>query len=134
MWLWPTAVPTSEAAGEAIATWVSTFGVFDWLVTDQRTHFTSALINDLIAETRAQHHFTTAYCPWANGTVERVCQEVLRTTTALLHEMRPAPTDWPSVLECVQSVLIQSPLRRLGPRDGAPAGVHRTPLQVFLPA
>ena len=131
VWLWPTASPTSDAAAEAITNWISTFGSFDWLVTDQGTHFTSTLIKELIEETRARHHFTTAYCPWANGTVERVCQEVLRTTTALLLEMRLAPTDWPAVLECVQSVLNQSPLRRLGPRDGAPPGVHRTPLEVF---
>jgi hypothetical protein len=40
---------------------------------------------------RADHHFTTAYTPWANGTVERVGREVLRATRALLSEYRTAP-------------------------------------------
>ena len=93
VWLWPSTGPTSETAAEALSTWVATFGAFKWLVTDQGTHFTSNLIKEMIAESQAQHHLTTPYCPWANGTVERVCQEVLRTTTALLHELHLAPTD-----------------------------------------
>eukprot|EP00171_Calliarthron_tuberculosum_P004595 IDg4595t1 len=131
VWLWPTAGPTSESAAEAFATWIAAFESFKWLVTDQGTHFASSLVRELVSEICAQHHFTTAYCPWANGTVERVCQEVLRTTTALLMEIKLAPMDWLSVLDCVQSVLNQSPLRRLGPRTGGPPGVHRSPLEVF---
>ena len=63
VWLWPTAGPTSESAAEAIATWTSSFGAFNWIVTDQGSHFTSALIRDLVSETHARHHFTTSYCP-----------------------------------------------------------------------
>ena len=78
-----------------------------------------------------KQHFSTAYSPWANGSVERVCREVLRACKALLHEFRLAQKDWPAVTECVQSVLKQALLRRLGLRDSSTRGVYRTPLEVF---
>lgn len=118
----PHAGPTSESAAEAFTTWTASFGAFDWLITDQGTHFTSSLTKELVAETGARHHFSTAYCPWANGTVERVCH---RTTTGLMMVRRLALTDWTSGLECIQSVPNPSPLRRLGPRTHGPPGVHR---------
>jgi len=77
------------------------------------------------------HHFTTAYSPWANGSVERICREVLRACRALCSEWKLGPKDWPSVTECVQSVLNQAPLKRLGLRSKVKPVVYRTPLEVF---
>jgi hypothetical protein len=63
---------------------------------------------------RSQHHFTTAYTPWANGSVERACKEVLRATRGLLSEFKLAPTEWPQVIPIVQSVLNNSPSPQRG--------------------
>ena len=131
VWLFPYASATSEAAAEALATWIATFGCPIWVVTDQGAHFKNRLLKDLTREMKVQHHFTTAYSPWANGTVERVCKEVLRATRALLSELRLPPTSWPAVLEMVQSILNQSPWKRLGSRENSPRGIYRTPLEVF---
>lgn len=131
VWLWPTPSATGEAAADALSTWIATFGSIQWLVTDQGPHFTSSLISNLTRDLHVSHHFTTAYSPWANGSVERICKEVLRSCQALLHEFRLAPSDWPSVTECIQSILNHSPVKRLGMRQGAGAGVYRTPLEVF---
>lgn len=130
-WLWPTSSASSEAAADALSTWIGSFGSVEWLISDQGSHFKSELLRTLTADTHTQHHFTTAYSPWANGTVERVCREVLRTCRALLSEWQLAERDWPAVTECVQSVMNQAPLRRLGQRQGAPSGVYRSPLEVF---
>ena len=73
----------------------------------------------------------TAYSPWANGRIGRVCREVLRACRALLSEFRSAPVDWPAVTECVQSILNHVPLKRLGNRKGAARGVGRTLIEVF---
>ncbi|GMF22827.1 unnamed protein product [Phytophthora fragariaefolia] len=62
----------------------------------------------------AQHHFTTAYTPWANGTVEVVNREVLKRVKALLSERKLPVRDWPSVLPVVKSALNEMPADRLG--------------------
>ena len=131
VWLWATDACTSEHAADAIANWVGAFGSPKWLVTDQGSHFQNKLINALTEELRIEHHFTTAYCPWANGSVERVCREVLRSCKALLAEWNLGCQDWPAVTECVQSVLDHAPLERLGLRSPNSPGVYRSPLEVF---
>jgi len=102
-----------------------------WLVSDQGSHFKNSLIKELVDELRSKHHFTTAYSPWANGTVERVCREVLRACKALLREWKLSPREWPSVYEAVQSVINHAPSRTFGLRDKNVPGVYRTPLEVF---
>ncbi|OWZ18144.1 Retrotransposon protein [Phytophthora megakarya] len=43
----------------------------------QGPHFKNAVIETLTRSLGAQHHFVTAYCPWANGTVEVVSRLLL---------------------------------------------------------
>ena len=131
VWLWPSDVANAETAGEAFCQWIGVFGTFEWLVTDQGSHFKNSLIRGLTEETRVGHHFTTAYSPWANGSVERVCREVLRSCRALLSEWKMGPREWPAILEAIQAVLNHAPLRRLGLRDATTPGVYRTPQEVF---
>lgn len=70
----------------------------------------------------ADYHFTTAYCPWANGTVEVVCRELLRATRALLSEFQLPSKSWPAVLPLVQAAINNVPSKR-------PKG--RCPITVF---
>lgn len=60
VWLWRTAQATGEAAGDAITTWIGTFGSVKWLFTDQRTHFTNNLMKELTDQLKVSHHFMTA--------------------------------------------------------------------------
>lgn len=131
VWLWPTHSATGDAAVDAITTWISTFGAMEWIVSDQGPHFNCELFKGVTSDLKVNHHFTTAYSPWANGTVERVCKEVLRACQALLLEFKLSPKEWPSVTECIQSILNQSPLKRLGLRDKSDPQVYRSPLEVF---
>ena len=131
IWLWPTEAATAEHAADALSMWSSVFGPSKWLVTDQGRHFCNTLIHNLTQDLKIDHHFTTAYCPWSNGSIERVCREVLRACRAVLHEFCLSPKDWPAVTECIQSVINQAPLKRLGPRNAVETTVYRTPLEVF---
>lgn len=131
VWLWPTTEATSTAAAVAVTTWIAVFGPMKWIVTDQGSHFKNRPMKDLTEELKVDHHLTTAYSPWANGSVERIYREVLRACKAILHEFRLEPKDWPAATECIQSVINQSPLRHLGLRDSPIRVVHRTPLEVF---
>lgn len=131
VWLWPTVSTTSEEPVDALIRWIGSFGTMEWFVSDQGSHFKNQLVAQLTSELRVHHHFTTDYSPWANGSVERVCREVLRAAKALCSEWKLAPRDWPEVTECVQSVLNHAPLRRLGLHGRNVSGVYRTPAEVF---
>ena len=86
IWIWPTAETTAECASDALCTWMGSFGCMEWLVSDRGSQFKNELMKSLTDELRIRHHFTTAYSPWANGSVERVCREVLRACKALSSE------------------------------------------------
>ena len=84
-----------------------------YLVTDQGSHFTNTVLQELTATTNVQHHLVTAYCPWANGTVERVNREIITLLQRLLIENRLHTTAWPSLVPIVQSVLNHTPVESL---------------------
>jgi len=100
----------------------------DWWCSDQGSHFKNSVVKELSRVHGIRHHFTTAYSPWANGTVERVMREIKRACAVLLGEFKLAPQDWPSVIYMVQTILNSAPLKRLGKNED---GTMRTPLQVM---
>ena len=106
--LHPYDTATAENAAESLLSWFSMFGVVPTWVSDQGSHFKNELIANLNRTLRAHHHFTTAYTPQSNGTVEHVCQEILRACRALLSEFRLQTNMWSTVLPLVQSILNHS--------------------------
>lgn len=118
----------SDAATSLLSKWISYFGGMDWLVTDQGSHFKARLMKGLTEEMHIKHHFTVAYCPWSNGTVESLCKEVFRIAHALLSEWKPSVGQWPAILDAIQNIINQSAVQRLG-RNGARK--LRCPMEVF---
>jgi hypothetical protein len=80
------------------------------------------VINGVRRALRSRHHFTTAYSPSANWTVERACKEVLRASRALLSEFRLHSTQWHLVYKIVQGILNNS---------GSPQRGGLAPLTIF---
>ena len=105
VWLFPTKTTTANDTLNCLLEWFAVFGVSKNWVTDQGTHFKNEVIKGVQHAMGAHHHFTTARCPWANGTVEVVNREVLRCVRALLSE-------W--VIKLVQMVLNHTPSPSLG--------------------
>jgi hypothetical protein len=99
----PTSTSDAETASDALISWFSDFGVVKAWVNDRWSRFKNEVVRSLRDKTRGLHHFTLAYCPWSNGTVERVCRELLRAARALLSEFKLPPEAWPSVLPMVQA-------------------------------
>ena len=118
----PTQAANAENAARALVDWFTTFGVVTQWVSDRGSHFRNELVTMLQDKLKVSHHFTLAYCPWSNGTVEVVCREVLRACRALLSELQLPQKSWPDVVPMIQSALNNSILARLG---------NRCPLTVF---
>ena len=125
----------AATATEVLMEYFTTFvPVLQWF-SDQGTHFKNEVMRLLAASLGAKHNFSTPYVPWSNGTVEAVCKEFLRVMRAFSHELKIAESDWPSTVRAVQSIINNSPARRLG--NQAPITVHTgmqpgNPLNVAL--
>jgi transposase InsO family protein len=105
---------TAVVAADAICWWASRFKMPAIFISDQGTHFRNQLVDELTRVTKVQHHFTTARCSWANGSVERVNRELIRVMARLLSEDEMVGGDWLELLPVVQSVLNSSVSARLG--------------------
>jgi Integrase core domain len=102
--------------------WFAAFGVAQQWVSDQGSHLKNKLMTDIQKQLGTNHHFTTAYSPWANGTVDAACKQTIRAARAMLSEMHLAPQEWPCVLPAIQAVLNNSPSSH---------GAGQTPLTAF---
>ena len=71
---------------------------------------------------KGKHHFTFAYSPWANGSVERVNRTILDLFKILRSESHLAVDEWPYLLDHVRSVLNRTPSNSLN---------GFTPLELF---
>jgi len=106
----------AETAATHLIEWFAQFGVVTQWISDRGTHFKNELVRLLSERYKANHHFTLAYCPWSNGTVEVVNRELLRASRALLSEFQLPQRCWPNVLPMVQSALNNAKVQRLGNR------------------
>jgi hypothetical protein len=107
------ATTSSGVAVEALLDWFKRFGIVPTWVSDQPTHFRNAVIAALTRKLKSCHHFVTAYCPWANGSVERVNRELGTLFRAILAEFKMPFEHWPQVLPILQYVLNQTPVESL---------------------
>jgi hypothetical protein len=110
----PTSTADAETTADALIAWFSDFGVAITWVSDRGSHFKNEVMRALREQTRGRHHFTLAYCPWSNGTVKRVCRELLRVTRALMSEFKLSHGAWPSVIPLVQAGLNNAASSRMG--------------------
>jgi transposase InsO family protein len=63
----------ADSTAAVLIEWFAAFGVAQQWVSDQGSHFKNTVMADIQKQLGTNHHFTTAYSPWANGTVEAVC-------------------------------------------------------------
>ena len=82
-------------------------------MSDKGTHFLNETIREIAQLNKTHHHFTLAYFPWSNGTVEVVCRELQRATRAILHEFQLPAKMWRKTISMVQGALNNSKLKRL---------------------
>lgn len=117
-----TETPDSASAVDAILAWVARFGIPRDFMSDQGPHFRSEVIEILKNKLSINHDFSTVYCAWANGAIERVNREILDAIKILLMELGYEHRKWPDIIKLVQFGLNQTPADSLG---------GHTPTEVF---
>ncbi|KAH9120335.1 hypothetical protein AeMF1_007463 [Aphanomyces euteiches] len=133
--LFPAESADTTSTATALMGWFTLYGCVETWVADGGSHFKNEVVEKIRKMVGAYHHITTAYSPWANGTVEVVNRLILRAVRALLSEMKVKTNEWPHVLLLVQGALNHQPSPRLGgvapvtAFTGLPA---KTPLSGFV--
>ncbi|ETV73107.1 hypothetical protein H257_11931 [Aphanomyces astaci] len=79
-------------------------------VSDQGTHFENVAMKALAHKFKVHHDLTLTYCPWRNGTVERMNRDILQVMRVMLREYQLAQQEWDYLLAVVQANLNQTPL------------------------
>jgi IS30 family transposase len=109
VWLKQCKNADADSTAAVLIEWFAAFGVAQQWVSDQGSHFKNTVMANIQKQLGTNHYFTTAYSPWANGTVEAVCKQTIGAARAMLSEMHLAPQEWPCVLPAIQAVLNNSP-------------------------
>lgn len=107
---------------EALLAWHSRFGIPPEWISDQGTHFKNEVVTELGRRLRVQQTLTPAYCPWTNGSVERVNRDILEVIRAMVLEYKIGYKDWVYLVPMVQSNLNHTAVPSLG---------NRAPLELF---
>ncbi|KAF0700908.1 Aste57867_8594 [Aphanomyces stellatus] len=120
-WFWESDVANAQVVARCLLQWFAVFGVCYHWVTDQGSHFKNEVIAELQHVLGAHHHFTTARCPWANGTVESAMKITLKTFRSLLSEWLMQlvewlmqPSQWRLIVPVVMLVVNQTPSESIG--------------------
>ncbi|KAH9082771.1 hypothetical protein LEN26_021162 [Aphanomyces euteiches] len=97
--------PTSQVCVDALAAWWSRHSMSLVWISHQGSHFKNSVMKGLAHKFKAEHEFTLAYCPWRNGTVERLNRDILQVMRVLLLEYKLADHQWDYLLPAVQANL-----------------------------
>ena len=99
----------AQESVEAMQQWFAYFGVVtDWM-SDQGPHYKNQVVEGLRKIYGAQHSFSPAHCPWANGTVEVMMRSVQKTVRTMLLELKMPQSEVASLLPLVMHALNQTP-------------------------
>jgi hypothetical protein len=101
LWLVPCRKVDAAATVDALMRWHAVFDVVLLWISHRGSHFKNEVIRRVQKELKAKHHFTTADCPWSNGTIESACKQVIRAFRAGLSELKMYADECPEVVNMV---------------------------------
>jgi transposase InsO family protein len=88
LWLVPCRTADAAASVDALMRWFAVFGVVLLWISNRCSQLKDEVVRRVQKELKAKHHFTTAYCPCSNGTIESECKQVIRAFRAVLSELK----------------------------------------------
>ncbi|GMF44945.1 unnamed protein product [Phytophthora fragariaefolia] len=83
-------------------------------VSDNGSHFKNEVVAELLRRLKTHQTFMVAYCPWINGSVERVNRDILQDLRAMTMEYKISSKDWVYLVPLVQSSLNHTAVPSLG--------------------
>jgi transposase InsO family protein len=101
LWLVPCRTADAAATVDALMRWFTVFGVVLLWILDRGSHFKNEVVQRVQKELKAKHHFTTANCPWSNGTIKSAWMKVIRAFRAVLSELKMYADEWPEAANMV---------------------------------
>lgn len=114
----PTAVNTAYGVME----WIGLFGLPEKFYSDNGSHFRNAVMREVVRHLGIKHEFSTVYCAWSNGLIERVMRDLKVLFKILLIDKRLGMDQWPRIVPSVMFALNQRASRVLA--GNAPVTVH----------
>lgn len=121
--LQPCEAADAITAAEALMKWLSLFAVVSAWVSDRGAHFKNAIMSELSRRLHAHQRFAAPCCPQSHGAAETACKAALRACRALFSELRMAKSEWPLVMQLMQSILNHA----MRPAQG-----DRAPIAAFM--
>ncbi|KAE9043340.1 hypothetical protein PR003_g4462 [Phytophthora rubi] len=103
----------SVTAAGAILQWNMRFGSIKVLISDTAAHFKNELLAELCRCTQTRQDFTVAYCPWINGSVERINRDILQVLRVMILEFRLRQEQWVDMLPLIQANLNHTSVQSL---------------------
>ena len=88
----------AQVADVLLTKFVTQYGCPIKISSDRGSNFTSELIQDVLKHMNVQQQFSPAYCPWVNGSVERMNGTIIRM---LRHYVNDNMDDWDDKLPFV---------------------------------
>ena len=113
-----------DAANSAkgLMEWIAIFGLPEMFFSDNGSHFRNKVMESLARLLPVTHEFSTVYCAWSNGLVERVNRDIKVLIKIFLMELRRDMKEWPQIVMNIMSALNQRPSAGLA--GHAPTEVH----------
>eukprot|EP00918_Siedleckia_nematoides_P066947 GHVU01145615.1.p1 GENE.GHVU01145615.1~~GHVU01145615.1.p1 ORF type:complete len:3547 (+),score=395.68 GHVU01145615.1:1301-10642(+) len=102
---------TAAFVHDQLCEWIRAYGPPAWIVSDTGSHFKNDVVEKTTATFGGRHHFTTAYCPWANGTVENFVGLVVRVCRTLRSTQPDKRNgDWKDFVPLIEARLNDTPM------------------------
>lgn len=76
-WFYKSETSDSEMATDVILKCIAAFGCMIWIVSEPGALYTSEVMKSVVEGAHMSLHFTTVYCPRANGTKKLACRELI---------------------------------------------------------
>lgn len=97
--------------------WIGFNGLPELFVSDRGSHFTGNVMKEMVDRFKLEHHFTTAYVHFSNGTVENVNRVIIEVFRTILKEMDLDIEFWPILVPVVMYALNHTARDTLGGRS-----------------
>lgn len=120
--IFPVEHADASTAVKCLLEWIGLFGIPKRFYSDNGPHFRNVTMKELARRLHTIHDFSTVYCAWGNGFIERILRDLKALLKILIHEHKVERTEWPQLCVNIMMALNHRPSTVLA--GLAPVEVH----------